>query len=222
MYWLAALHPGRVGLTASVHTPPYPAGSADRIVYGDETEVRTAVTAAGNVRVVAFAGPGDKPRRHAGFDGAFIRATVAAAGFDLCLVKADGARARWIKAPGPGEPRIVADADTVIVVAAARAIGQCLSDRIAHRPERIAALTGCVVGAVLTPAHLGLLLAHPHGGLADVGRARVVPLINMVDDAALAAPARDAARAALAATTRFDRIVLACARRREIVEIVER
>jgi len=56
-----------------------------------------------------------------------------------------------------------------------------------------------------------------------VGSARIVPVINMVDDAQRERLAWEAAQAALALTTRFDRILLCSMRASEpIVRAVER
>ena len=67
------------------------------------------------------------------------------------IVEADGARGLRIKAPGPTEPAIPPCADVVAVVACLDALGRPLDDRTAHRADRIAALTGCMPGAVITP-----------------------------------------------------------------------
>jgi len=222
MYCLAALHPGRIGITATVHTPPWPAGIAGRVIVGPPQQVQAQVAAARDVRVVAFAGPTGKARRHGGLEPELITAVCAEAGFDACYVKADGARSRWIKAPGPDEPRVAAHSATVIPVVAARAFGLALDDRICHRPERFAALTGARLGEPVRAEHVARVLAHPEGALKDAGAARIVPLINMVDDERLLAGAREAAHAALALTGRFDRVVLARLRDGALVEVVTR
>ena len=55
-----------------------------------------------------------------------------------------------------------------------------------------------------------------------MGQARVIPLINMVDDDELHAIARGIARTALAQSDRFSAVVLACMKQGRIVEIVTR
>ena len=62
----------------------------------------------------------------------------------------------------------------------------------------------------LLPEHVGRLLGSAAGLLKGTEGRRVVPVINMVDDAAREAQARAAAAAALAATDRFDRVLLLC------------
>jgi probable selenium-dependent hydroxylase accessory protein YqeC len=109
-------------------------------------------------------------------------------------------------------------------VVSARALGQSVTDRIAHRPALVAAVCGLAPDQAFAPEHLARLLASPEGSLRGVGTtATVVPVINMVDDEALAALARRAALEALALTDRFDRVLLASMRREQpIVEVVRR
>lgn len=222
MYRLAALHPGRVGLTTTVHIPPYPDGVAERVITGTPEDVLAAAVAECEARVIACAGPADKTNRLAGLPPESIERLARATGRTLWLVKADGARARWIKAPGDHEPRVPAAATTVIAVVSARAIGEPLTDRIAHRPERLAAVMGARLGEAITPEHVARLLASPDGALRGAGDAEVVPLINMLDDEDTTVRARAAARAALALTDRFDRVVLAAMARGALIEVVER
>ena len=81
---------------------------------------------------------------------------------------------------------------------------------------------GISLATPIEPEHLARLLSSPEGSLKGVGGATVVPLINMVDDAAIHRAARTAALVALKATSRFSRIVLASMKTRRIVEIIER
>jgi probable selenium-dependent hydroxylase accessory protein YqeC len=162
---------------------------------------------------VAYACPSSKPGRHAGAAPATVRAIHDAAGFDATLVKADGARMRWIKAPAADEPMLVPGVDIVIPVLSARAIGEPLSERVAHRVDRVAAVTGVAPGETLTPEAVGRLLASEQGSLHGTAGARVAPLINMVDNDDKEELARAAAGAAIAMTSRFDRVVLCCLRR---------
>lgn len=210
LYRLAASHPGRIGLTATVTTVPVPETYYDRrIVAPDERIAAEVVAAARDARRIAFATASDKPGRHGGLPLELVAAIHRKAGFDVTFVKADGARMRWIKAPGEAEPQIPAGTATVIPVVSARVIGQPLSAKIAHRPELVAEVSGAKVDAPLRPTHLARLLASENGALRGTGTATVVPVINMVDDAALLSGASDAAREALTLTKRFTRVVLA-------------
>ena len=224
LYRLAAAHPGRVGVTSSVHIPPFPAELDAREVIARQDRLLSAVVAAaGNHRKVAFAQPSEKPRRLAGVEPALIAQIHAAAGFDITLVKADGARSRWIKAPDPTEPQLPQDIATVIPVVSARALGQPLSERISHRLERIETITGARRGEILAPLHIARLLVHRQGALRGVGTAQVAPLVNMVDDARCKALAVETAERALALCERFDRVVLASMKSSEpLVAVVDR
>ncbi len=212
LYQLIREHPGRVALTATAHTPEYPADLPVEQIIDDEAMLRDRVLASGQSRSVAYACPSSKAGRHAGVSAATIRSIHNEGGFAATFVKADGARMRWIKAPATDEPMMVPEADTVIHVVSARAIGEPLSERVAHRVERVEAVTGVAPGMPLTPEAVGCLMASEEGALYRTGGARVTPVINMVDDARQEQLARAAASAALAMTTRFDRVVLCCLR----------
>jgi probable selenium-dependent hydroxylase accessory protein YqeC len=86
---------------------------------------------------------------------------------------------------------------------------------VAHRVDRVAAVTGVAPGEPLTPAAIARLLTSEHGALQGAGSARVAPVINMVDNDEREEKARAAAGAAIAMTSRFDRVVLCCLRRAE-------
>ena len=223
-YRLAALHPGRVGITATVHIPFFPKSVDAHPLIAEEGALLSALLeGSGRHDKLIFACPSDKHGRFAGLPTSLVSAAHARAGFDVTLVKADGARSRWIKAPNESEPRIPPDADTVICVVSAQAIGQPLSDRIAHRVERIEALCGARAGEPIEAEHVARLLASKHGGLRGVGKARVIPVINMVDDDDLHRLARQVAERTLAATERFERVVLTSMRRDSpVVEVVGR
>ncbi len=210
LYRLAALHPGRVGVTGTVYIPPFPASlAAERIVEPMPALESRVVGAARTARMVAFAQPSQKHGRLAGLTPAEVGEIHRAAGFDVTFIKADGARSRWVKAPAADEPQLPEDPTTVIPVVSAQAIGQPLSEQIAHRVERITLVTGAEPSEPLTCEHIARLLAHPEGSLKATGNATVVPLINMVDDAERLALAHQVAEMALGLTRRFDRVVLA-------------
>ena len=213
IYQLAREHPGRVALTATVHTTVFPDDLGLQSIIDDDANLAARVAAADRRRPVAYACPSNKPGRHAGVLPATIRSIHDAGGFAATLVKADGARMRWIKAPAADEPSIVPDADIVIPVVSARAIGEPLSERVAHRVDRVAAVTGLAPGEVLTPEAVGRLLASDAGSLHCTAGSRVAPVINMVDNEDKEQRARAAASAAIAMTSRFDRVVLCSLRR---------
>ncbi len=224
LYQLVREHPGRVALTATAHTTEFPADLPIEQIVDDEATLRDRVLAFGQSRSVAYACPSSKAGRHAGVSAATIRSIHDEGGFAATFVKADGARLRWIKAPATDEPVIVPEADTVIHVISARAIGEPLSERVAHRIERVEAVTGVAPGMPLTPEAVGCLMASEEGALYRTGGTRVVPVINMVDDARQEQLARAAASVALAMTSRFDRVVLCCLQRpsEPVVAVVTR
>ena len=213
IYQLAREHPGRLALTATVHTTVFPDDLGLQTIIDDDANLTARVAAADPERSVAYACPSNKPGRHAGARPATIRAIHDAGGFSATLVKADGARMRWIKAPEADEPIVVPGADIVIPVVSARAIGESLSERVAHRVDRVAAVTGVAPGEVLTPESVGRLLASEQGSLYRAAGARIAPVINMVDNNGKEELARAAARVAIASTSRFDRVVLCSLRR---------
>ncbi len=98
-----------------------------------------------------------------------------------------------------------------------------LTDEIAHRVEQIFRVTGLEEGAMIKPEHIARLLSSAEGSLKNTGEAKVIPLINMVDDKELENSARDAAREALQLTDRFDTVVLAAMKKEEaIVDVISR
>lgn len=220
---LAAAHPGRVGLTATTRIPPLPEGVGDvRLALGPHDTEATVAAAARDCRVVVFTGPATAADRLEGLAPELVAAIHQTARFDLTLVKADGARMRLIKAPGPGEPRLVPGAATILLVVSARAVGRPLDDRVAHRPERIAALTGAGLGTAIEPIHVGRLLVSLAATMARIAPARIVPVVNMADDTALAGAARAIAIAALRDRPVFDRVVVtALAGADQIIDIIE-
>lgn len=224
LYRLLRAHPGRVAFTSTVFTYAFPADlPAHTLVDAPERIVARVLDAARGHARLAYACPSDKPGRLGGLDPAQVVDCHQRGGFDLTLVKADGARMRVIKAPDAHEPNIVAGASTVLALVSARAIGLPLSGRCAHRPDRVAAVTGAREGEPLTPLHVAKLIASPDGLLRGVGAARVVPVINMADSDAERASALEAARIALDSSDRYDRVVVTAMDRDDpVVAVVER
>jgi probable selenium-dependent hydroxylase accessory protein YqeC len=208
LYAIARHHPGRVAITSTVYIPYFPDDIDAAVVVDREAALQTRLEALGTTPRVAYACPGTKSGRHAGVDPALIRRVHDCLRFDLTLVKADGARMRWIKAPKPGEPVLPPGTSIVLVVVSARALGQPLGNRTAQRPDRIAAITGAEIGAPFTPLHMARLLTHEEGLLAGTGNARTIPVVNMVDDEASLGLARKVAETVLDVSPRLDRVVL--------------
>lgn len=99
------------------------------------------------------------------------------------IVEADGARGRLIKAPAAHEPVIPSRSNIVLIVMSAAAINQPLSENIAHRPERIAALLDLMQGDLLTPERIARLVTSEQGGMKNIpAQAHVSLLITDVTD----------------------------------------
>ncbi len=224
LYQLMREHPGRAALTATVHTTLFPADLPAERLIDDDAALPERIAAVDPARSVAYACPSTKPGRHAGVRPSIIRSVHEAGRFAATFVKADGARMRWTKAPSAREPVLVPGVQTVIPVLSILAAGEPLSERTAHRPERVAAITGIRRGAPLTPEAIGHLLASEDGGLRGTAGASVAPVINMVDNDRRAEMARTAAIAALSMTTRFDRVLLCHLKgaRAPVVDVVTR
>ncbi len=209
LYHVALTHPGRVGLTCTVPNTHFPDTLGACVVVADAAELAAAVArAAADHRLVAFAHPSEKKGRHGGVASELIAEIQGSTRFDVLLVKCDGARMRWIKAPEDDEPLIPGEATTVVPIVSAKAFGEPLTETVAHRLARVEAVSGAEYGEPITPVHVARLLAHQEGALKNVRGATVVPVINMVDNSELEDAAREAARAALDLTDRFDRVVL--------------
>lgn len=213
LYRLAREHPGRVGVTATSYTTFFPAELNALEIVSELPELEQRVLASEGPGCVAYARTGDKPARLRGLPLSLVSTLHETGGFDVTFVKADGARMRWLKSPRDDEPVIPEGATTVLMLASARALGEPLEERIAHRLEQIHALCGTRPGELFSPAHLATLFSDERGLLKGSQGCTVIPVINMVDDQEKEALAREAARLALGRSTRFDRVILACMKR---------
>jgi probable selenium-dependent hydroxylase accessory protein YqeC len=197
-----------VAITATVFTTYFQENIGFGVAIEEDAGLPAAVAQLDPARSVAYACPGDKPGRRAGASPATIERIHREGGFAATYVKADGARMRLVKAPADDEPALPACATTVLPILSALALGEPLCARVAHRVERIEQVAGLRENDTIRPEHLGRLLASPQGLLKLTEGRRVVPVINMVDDAAREAGAREAAKVALDLCDRFDRVVL--------------
>ncbi|QLD87985.1 putative selenium-dependent hydroxylase accessory protein YqeC [Natronomonas salina] len=206
----------RAVVTASVRIPIFD-DDVERVVVTDDP---VGAVAANDEWPLGVVPEREREDRYLGYDPATI-AGLADADVDAVLVKADGARSRLLKAPDDREPQIPRNADTVLPVASARVVGKSLDDTHVHRPERVAEVAGIEVGDELTAEDVAAVLANERGGLKDVPRdARVVPVVNMVDDESLRRTAREIADGILERTTAVDRVALTRMDRGELVDVV--
>jgi len=199
----------RVGYTTTTHTPPL---DGLPVVLADPGRLpwRAAPSStAGASPALSFArgrvpDPDRAARKLRGYDPATVDDCFAAGQFDWLLVKADGARRREFKAPGPDEPVVPSRSTDVVVVVSVRAVGRRLDAPTVHRPERVAALSGRSVGDSLTTADLAAVLAAEGGGLRGVpAGARVHLVVNKADTPALTTRGRAVVDAVRERTDRY-------------------
>jgi probable selenium-dependent hydroxylase accessory protein YqeC len=227
----------RVGYTTTTHTPPptglplvlaSPDELSDALVPGTphgratDTESTAMDRPDPPAEPVAFAServpePDRADEKLRGFEPSVVDDVFGSGRFDWLLVKADGARRREIKAPGEDEPQVPAAATVVVAVASVAAVGEPLTDAVAHRPERVAAVTGLARGETLTVDALATLLASPEGGRKRVpAGAAVVPMVNKADTPAARETARDVVAGAIDRTDAFEQGLVTSFERDEI------
>lgn len=225
MYRLAGEHQGRVGITGTVNVTFFPDDLDAHVVIASEFAVaEQVVDASGDHRRIAYACPGIKKDRYSGVPRDQISEIHGAAGFDVTFVKADGSRMRWLKAPRADEPVLAPGCTTVIALMSARALGEPLTERIAHRLEHVEAVTGATYGEPFKPHHAARLITGPEGLFRGIRDITAVPVINMVDDTKSEKMAREVAEIALGSTRLFDRVILTSMRQAgdPVVAVVER
>jgi probable selenium-dependent hydroxylase accessory protein YqeC len=194
-------------VTATVRIPIFDSEVAEVVV--TEDPVAALQEAEADSWPLGLVPEREREDRYRGYDPQVV-AELADAHSGPVLVKADGARTRWLKAPNEREPRIPDAADTVLPVASARVVGKPLSEEHVHRPEHVAAVAGCEMGDEIRPEDVAAVLASDEGGLKDVPEdATLVPVVNMVDTPELEETAREIAEGVLArASGSVSRVVL--------------
>ena len=131
----------------------------------------------------------------AGIDPGWVEPLRKLPGIDNILVEADGAAGKPFKAPRPYEPVIPQQCDLVVPMVGIEAVGQVLEEERVHRAERVAALASIDMGQAITSEVVATVLLHPEGNIkGSPQKARIVPLINKVDDDSKLAKAREVAR----------------------------
>lgn len=207
---------GRAVLTATVRIPPFE-DRVGRLVMTDDPI--SAVTNNDTWPLGVVPGHDGDRDRYLGYDTHSIDGLAAAIDAPI-LIKADGARTRWLKAPATDEPQLPDTSDLVVPIASVRAVGERIADEHVHRPERVASLLDRPVGSRIRPTDVVSVLRDERGGLKDIPNgARIVPLLNMVDDAELESVAEEIA-AGLLVDERIERVVLGRMDRGEVVDVV--
>lgn len=126
--------------------------------HGEGALLEAALRGAGKSVVFAGARRGEKL---VGVEPALVERIAPL--FDAVVVEADGAKGLPIKAPADHEPAIVPGSVLVVAIIGLDALGKPLDDRIAHRCERLAAVSGCAIGSPLGAEHVARLAAAPDG-----------------------------------------------------------
>ncbi len=208
----------RAVITSTVRIPPFESHVADfQVTEGPVAAIDTETN--WPVGVVRSREPSD---RYCGYEPQTVEALCEAVADDVSvLVKADGARARWFKAPGAAEPQLPATAAVVVPVVSVRVVGKRLNAEHVHRPERVAALTDLEVGDRITAGDVATVITNQQGGWKDVPEtATVIPLLNMVDTPALAETGRRIARE-VHRRRAVRRVVLSCLRTEQpVVDVI--
>ena len=195
----------RAVVTATVRIPIFDPHVAEVVV----TDEPAAALGGRTEWPVGLVPERERQDRYRGYATERVSALAGSDAADVVLVKADGARTRWLKAPNEREPQLPDAVDTVIPIASARVVGEPLDDERVHRPERVGEITGRERGEQITAGDVAAVLASDRGGLRDVpSGATAIPLINMVDDATLESVGREIA-AEILARSDVPRVVLA-------------
>ncbi|AFZ73912.1 selenium cofactor biosynthesis protein YqeC [Natronobacterium gregoryi] len=179
----------RAIVTATVRIPPF----ADRMAKLAVTKRPDDVVRSTETWPLGLVPAREGDDRYLGYEPATIDELTGHGGVPI-LVKADGARTRWLKAPAENEPQLPSSADIVVPIASVRIVGKRLGEEHVHRPERVAAVADLEVGDRISPADVATVLTSEAGGYKDVpDGATVVPLLNMADTPELEATAREIA-----------------------------
>ncbi len=142
-----------------------------------DDDVPLPATAPGVTLLVAR--PAEPPRKLKGVDPSHLARLAYV--WPVVLVEADGSKRLPIKAPAEHEPVVPAETALTIGVLGLDALGWPMDERTVHRPERFAAVTGCLPGAAIGWDHVVALARHPEGLFKGARGARVV-LLNKVDE----------------------------------------
>jgi len=199
-----------VTTTTTMIRPPTSAQSEETILEEDSTLLLKKVERAlkRNYHVtVAAKKKQDEKGKLVGLQPELISKLATLSSIDAVIVEADGARGRSLKAPAPYEPPVPPATTILVPMMAVDALDQPLDEKIAHRPELVAQLTGASLGSLVTPEVVAQVLAHPEGGLKNAPpSARAIPIINKVDLSTLA-PAQEVAKHLISANS-IDRVLL--------------
>src|SRR2546421_5702546 len=173
MYTLASelAQRGKRVITTTTTQIFYPeTDESDTLIIASETDalLKTIDEAWQKYRRLTVAGAILRTEKLAGLKPEQPYELLMKSGADAVIVEADGARHRMIKAPAEHEPVMPLQTNVALLMISAEAINQPLSDRIAHRPEQVATVTGINVGDVLSPAVIARLITSEQGALKHI------------------------------------------------------
>jgi len=153
--------------------------------------VREALQVRSQVLIIGDALPDSKV---AGVPSEFIDELAVSQVADAILYEADGARRLPFKAPASHEPAVASSTTLLVPSVGISALGAPLDAAHVHRAEMVAQLAGAQMGEPVTPLMVVRVLAHSDGGAKNKpDAARVIALINQVEDDAQLNLAREVA-----------------------------
>jgi probable selenium-dependent hydroxylase accessory protein YqeC len=182
MYTLASdlAQSGKRVITTTTTQIFYPEpDETDLLIVAPETDVllKTIGEAWQQYHRVTVAGTVLRKEKLAGLQPEQPFELLVKSGADAVIVEADGARHRMIKAPAEHEPVIPLQTNVALLLMSAEAINQPLSDKIAHRPELVAMVTGINIGDVLSPAIIARLMTSEQGALKHISETATAYLL---------------------------------------------
>lgn len=127
--------------------------------------------------------------------------------FDVILVEADGAAARWLKVPNDGEPVIPSSCQATIWLVAIKVIGKTLDDSSVHRAARARELLNLPEDTTVSEEIIIKLLQHEAGcGKGIPAASRRLAVINQADSVEEVAAAQSLG--AKLSALGFDKVVI--------------
>lgn len=184
LFQLAHFYDSPVVVTTSTHMGAWQAREADRhVIVSSPDEIQQWPGPADGITLIS--GPEAANRRLQGLSPETLAALNDAAtrlGIAL-IIEADGARQRFLKAPGEHEPVIPGWVENVVVVCGLEGLEKPLNEQNVHRPERFSTISGLRPGDPVTMDALVKVLASPNGGRKGIpAEAKSTVLLNQADD----------------------------------------
>lgn len=221
MFILAGTLPGKIVITTTTRMAREQIEFAARSIPAAVSRYPSLLPIA-CTRITTIVGPDVEENKVAGVGLEVPGRLLAQPDVSFVLVEADGARKLPLKAPAAHEPALPPQTTLVVPVTGIDALGKTI-DTAAHRPELVAALLGKDVHDRVETQDLAVVMTHPQGALKNVPpAARVIAVINKVEDGDQLKDARGTARAILR-EPRIQQVVIAAAERPDpVVEVHKR